>query len=82
MADTTGQVVTGEWVQVSESDCTIQCSKPGARFDVSIGATAPTEASLMVLLNKPTTFSYKSPVWLRLHDKGNAGYERLVSVIK
>ncbi len=82
MANTTGQVVTAEWVQVSESDCTVQCSKPGARFDVSIGVAAPTEASLTLLLNEPTTFSYKSPVWLRLHEKGNASYQRQVSIIK
>lgn len=82
MTDTTGQVVTSEWVQVSDSDCTVQCMKPGAKFDVSIGAPAPTEASLTLLLNKPTTFSYKSPVWLRLHEKGSAAYERQVAVIK
>lgn len=82
MADTTGQVVTTEWVQVSDNDCTVQCMKPGARFDVSIGVSSPTEASLTLLLNKPTTFSYKSPVWLRLHEKGSASYQRLVSVIK
>lgn len=82
MADTTGQLVTGEWVKVSESDCTIQCSKPGAKFDVSIGVTAPTEAALILLLDEPTTFSYKSPVWLRLHAKGNASYQRQVAIIK
>lgn len=82
MADTTGQVVTGEWVQVSDSDCTIQCSKPGAKFDISIGVSAPTDAALTLLLDEPTTFSYKSPVWLRLHHKGNSSYQRQVAIIK
>lgn len=82
MADTTGQVVTGEWVQISDSDCTVQCSKYGSKFDVSIGASAPTEASLILTLDEPTTFSYKSPVWLRLHAKGNISYQREVAIIK
>lgn len=82
MADTTGQVVTGEWVKVSDSDCTIQCSKPFVKFDISIGVSAPTDAALTLLLDEPTTFSYKSPVWLRLHAKGNDSYQRLVVIIK
>lgn len=82
MADTTGQVVTTEWVQVSESDCTVQCSKPGSKFDISIGVAEPTEASLVLFLDEPTTFSYKSPVWLRLHAKGNVSYQRQVAIIK
>lgn len=82
MANTTGQLVAGDWVQVSDSDCTIQCSKPGSKFDVSIGADTPTEASLVLFLDEPTTFSYKSPVWLRLHAKGNISYQRQVAIIK
>lgn len=82
MANTTGQLVAGDWVQVSDSDCTIQCSKPGSKFDISIGVAEPTEAALTLYLDEPTTFSYKSPVWLRLHAKGNVSYQRQIAVIK
>ena len=83
MADTTTQVVTGTWVKVSDSDCTIQSAdNTGIRFDVSIGLSTPTDAALRVILDEATTFAYKSPVWVKLNAKGNASNQRTINVVK
>lgn len=82
MAITAQQVVTGSWVQISGGDCTIQSVKAGTLYNISIGTPAPTEASLTLDLDKPTTFAYKEPVWARLNAKGNASMTSVLNIIK
>lgn len=79
---TAQQVVTGEWQQIGGGDCTIQSSKTGVLYNISIGAAVPTEVSLVLKLDEPTTFAYKEPVWVRLHAKGNSAMRNTINVIK
>lgn len=67
MAETTQQAITTEWQKVSESDCTIQSVRIDVFYNVSVGATAPTDNYLTLKVAEPVTFAYKSPVWMRLH---------------
>lgn len=82
MVDTTKQAITGEWQQISEGDCTIQSESPTAIYEVAVTAVLPTDASIRLSLGKATTFAYKTPVWLRLQEKGNSSLERIVNIIK
>ena len=84
MAVTTTQIlITGEWQQISDSDCTVQSVKAGTLYSVSIGIDAPTtDAIIKIRLDEPTTFAYKSPVWLRLNAKGGASMSSTINIIK
>lgn len=83
MTDTTQKTVTGGWQKISDSDCTLQSVRAGKIYDVGIGTSAPLgDAALTLLLDEPTTFAYKSPVWVRLNSKGNAGMSSALNVIK
>ncbi len=83
MADTTQITATGGWQKISDSDCTLQSVRAGTVYDVGIGESEPSgNAALTLPLDEPTTFSYKSPVWVRLHAKGNAGMSSTLNVIK
>lgn len=78
---TSQQAVTSDWVQVSAGDCTMQSSKSGIIYDVSVGEAQPT-SGLSIKLDEPLTFAYKAPVWLRLNASGNASSQRFVNIIK
>ena len=82
MVDTTKHAVTGEWQQVSEGDCTIQSESPGPIYEVAITSDLPSDAFITMPFDEPTTFAYKTPVWLRLHAKGSASLEKMVNIIK
>ena len=75
------QAITSEWVQVSAGDCTMQSDKAGVIYDISVGETQPT-AGLALKLDRPITFAYKAPVWVRLNAKGNAALTRSINIIK
>lgn len=68
-------------MQISTGDCTIQTAKAGVVYDISVGEAQPT-TGLALKLDRPITFAYKSPVWVRLNAKGNASQSRSVNIIK
>lgn len=78
---TVEQVITSDWVQVSAGDCTMQTVKAGVIYDISVGEIEPT-TGLALKLDRPITFAYKTPVWVRLHAKGNAALQRSINIIK
>lgn len=78
---TAEQVITGEWVQVSTGDCTMQTARAGVVYDISVGEATPT-VGLALKLDRPITFAYKAPVWVRLNAKGNATVQRSIHIIK
>ena len=83
MAATEQLSVTSTWQQVAISDCTIQSETSNAIYDVFIGELAPNnDIALKLPLDEPTTFAYKTPVWLRLNAKGPFGMERIITIIK
>lgn len=83
MAISTSQVtITSQWQQVSDGDCTLQSIEASELYNVSIGADQPTDALIILPLKEPTTFAYKSPVWVRLNAKGFVGLQRVLNIIK
>lgn len=82
MAQTLQETITSAWKQVSTGDCTIQSETASTMYEVAVGDVEPIAGSLLVKLDEPANFAYKSPVWLRLHAKGSAGQQRVVNVIK
>lgn len=81
MLTTTQKSITSDWQKVSDGNCTMQSDVAGIMYDVSIGATEPSDAAISVKLNEPTTFSYAEPVWVRLRAKGNASYSKTINII-
>lgn len=81
MLTTTQKAITSDWQKVSEGNCTMQSDIAGVMYDVSIGATEPTDAAISVKLNEPTTFAYAEPVWVRLRAKGANNYSRTINII-
>lgn len=82
MATTTKEIITGEWKQISEGDCTMQSLKKGIIYNVSISAEPPSASSISLLLDEPTTFAYKTPVWVKIEAKGSVGMQQAVNIIK
>lgn len=82
MATTSKQLITSEWQQVSDGDCTIQSELPNTTYEVTVTTEPPTDSFITMQLTEATTFAYKTPVWLRLHEKGAANLERAVNIIK
>lgn len=82
MTITVKQLITSEWQQVSDGDCTIQSEAPNSVYEIAVTAEPPTDAFIFMELSEATTFAYKTPVWLRLRAKGTASLERAVNIIK
>lgn len=87
MADTpvttTQMTVTSAWMKVSDGDCVMQSELPHVMYEIALSATTPaSNARLVMLLTEPTTFDRKTPVWIRLHAKGNAAESQIINVIK
>lgn len=83
MAVTEQFVVTSAWQQVAISDCTMQSITGNTIYDVFVGELAPVDdIALKLPLLEPTTFAYKTPVWIRLNAKGPSNMERRINIIK
>lgn len=89
MADTTKQVITGEWVKVADGACTVQSASDRdnyskALFDVVIGGAKPaddTDVFIRMALSQHINFNHAAPVWLRL-NASNADKEQTVIIVK
>ena len=82
MAITAQQVITGNWIKVSDGDCTMQSEASGILFDIAVSPTEPVQGSLFVSLDQPTTFAYKTAVWVRLNAKGGISMQCIINIIK
>lgn len=89
MADTTKQVITGEWVKVADGACTVQSASDRnnyskAFFDVVISAVKPaddTDVFIRMALSQHVNFHHDAPVWLRVNDKDTTK-EQTVIIVK
>lgn len=83
MAATTIKIpVSSSWTQISEGDCTVQSPSKGAIYEAAVSLAMPEDAFITLTLEEATTFAYKTPVWLRLQEKGVVGLERFINIIK
>lgn len=82
MATTEKQAVTSDWTQVSEGDCTMQSQSSGTIYEAAVSLAMPEDAFITLPLDEATTFAYKTPVWLRLQEKGASDLERFINIIK
>lgn len=82
MATTTRVTVTKSWTKLSDGDCTVQATFDNEQFLIAISATAPaTDAAILLALNEPVTFAYKTAVWCKVPTGGNE-QAKIINVIK
>lgn len=60
----------------------MQSEKTGITYHVVVSIEQPTVAKIALKLDEPTTFAYKTPVWVRLESRGNDSNKHIINIIK